>query len=161
MNKKIKKSTRGRMPNGEANPVDIHVGDRIRLRRQLLGLSQEKLASLLGLTFQQVQKYERGMNRVGASRLWDLAKVLDVPVNFFYEEMDEETANNSPRTINCELGITIGDFVTEDTDPMHRKEAIKLVKAFYRIPNRKAAEHLLIMIEEMAKSYYEREGNND
>lgn len=63
----------------------------------MLGLSQEKLASLLGLTFQQVQKYERGMNRVGASRLWDIGKVLEVPVGFFYEDMDKSVANQSPR----------------------------------------------------------------
>ena len=67
--RKIKVSSRGRTPDGEPNPIDTHVGNRIRLRRQLLGYSQEKLASLLGLTFQQVQKYEKGMNRVGASRL--------------------------------------------------------------------------------------------
>ena len=77
-----KRSSRGRTPLGEPNPIDVHVGHRIRLRRTLLGLSQEKLASLLGLTFQQVQKYERGMNRVGASRLWDISKVLEVPINF-------------------------------------------------------------------------------
>lgn len=156
----IKKSSRGRMPNGEANPIDIHVGERIRLRRQLLGLSQEKLAFRLGLTFQQVQKYERGKNRVGASRLWDIAKVLEVPVNFFYEEIDEKTANQSPRTLNGELGVAIEDFEVKDTDPMHRKEAIKLVKAYYRMPYRKAAELLFGMAEEMAKSYFERENNN-
>ena len=74
--RKIKISSRGRTPDGGPNPIDTHVGNRIRLRRQLLGYSQEKLASLLGLTFQQVQKYEKGMNRVGASRLWDMGKVL-------------------------------------------------------------------------------------
>ena len=79
----FKKSSRGRTPTGQPNPIDVHVGNRIRLRRTLLGLSQEKLASLLGLTFQQVQKYERGMNRVGASRLWDIGKVLEVPCRLF------------------------------------------------------------------------------
>ena len=74
---KTRKASRGRTPTGQPNPIDVHVGNRIRLRRTLLGLSQEKLASLLGLTFQQVQKYERGMNRVGASRLWDIGKVLN------------------------------------------------------------------------------------
>lgn len=78
----FKRSSRGRTPTGQPNPIDVHVGNRIRLRRTLLGLSQEKMASLLGLTFQQVQKYERGMNRVGASRLWDIGKVLDVPIGF-------------------------------------------------------------------------------
>ena len=92
----VKRSSRGRTPQGEPNPIDVHVGNRIRLRRTLLGLSQEKLASLLGLTFQQVQKYERGMNRVGASRLWDIGKVLEVPINFFYEDMDKSVASQSP-----------------------------------------------------------------
>ena len=91
--KKTRKSSRGRTPNGQPNPIDVHVGNRIRLRRTLLGLSQEKLAALLGLTFQQVQKYERGMNRVGASRLWDIGKVLEVPINFFFEDMDKSVAS--------------------------------------------------------------------
>src|SRR5262244_2816948 len=69
-----------------ANPIDIHVGSRVRFRRMLLGMSQEKLGEKLGLTFQQVQKYEKGINRIGASRLFDLAQVLGVPVQFFYEE---------------------------------------------------------------------------
>src|SRR6188472_1002835 len=69
-----------------ANPMDVHVGARVRLRRMLLGMSQEKLGEKLGLTFQQVQKYEKGINRIGASRLYDLAQVLGVPVQFFYED---------------------------------------------------------------------------
>jgi len=69
-----------------ANPIDIHVGSRVRFRRMLLGMSQEKLGEKLGLTFQQVQKYEKGINRIGASRLYDLAQVLGVPVQFFYED---------------------------------------------------------------------------
>src|ERR1700741_3868919 len=69
-----------------ANPIDIHVGSRVRFRRMLLGMSQEKLGEKLGLTFQQIQKYEKGINRIGASRLFDLAQVLGVSVPFFYEE---------------------------------------------------------------------------
>ena len=122
----VKRSSRGRTPQGEPNPIDVHVGNRIRLRRTLLGLSQEKLASLLGLTFQQVQKYERGMNRVGASRLWDIGKVL---------EEDE----------------------VYDSDPMQRQETIELVKAYYKIPNRKAAKHMFDLIIAMSKTTY----NND
>src|SRR3954468_15891485 len=81
------RSTRGRMPSGKPNPVDVHVGARVRLRRTLLGMSQEKLGEAIGLTFQQVQKYERGANRIGASRLWDLSRVLDCPMSFFFEDM--------------------------------------------------------------------------
>ena len=78
--RKPRKSS-GRMASkGFPNPIDVHVGQRIRQRRTLLGMSQEKLAEAIGLTFQQVQKYERGANRVGSSRLFDLARVLDVPI---------------------------------------------------------------------------------
>ena len=73
------------MPSGKPNPVDVHVGGRVRLRRTLLGMSQEKLGEAIGLTFQQVQKYERGANRIGASRLWDLSRVLDCPMSYFFE----------------------------------------------------------------------------
>jgi ribosome-binding protein aMBF1 (putative translation factor) len=74
------------------SPIDVHVGSRIRLRRTLMGLSQERLGEALGLTFQQVQKYERGVNRVGASRLFDLSRVLDVPISFFFDDMPEPLA---------------------------------------------------------------------
>src|SRR5262245_39091705 len=92
----VQRSTRGRMPSGKPNPVDVHVGSRVRLRRTLLGMSQEKLGEAIGLTFQQVQKYERGANRIGASRLWDLSRVLDVPVAYFFDEMSPSTSARSP-----------------------------------------------------------------
>src|ERR1700693_3559843 len=84
---------------GRPSPIDIHVGSRIRLRRTLLGMSQERLGEALGLTFQQVQKYERGVNRVGASRLFDLSRVLDVPISFFFDDMpDSLTASFGGQT---------------------------------------------------------------
>ena len=116
----VKRSSRGRTPQGEPNPIDVHVGNRIRLRRTLLGLSQEKLATLLGLTFQQVQKYERGMNRVGASRLWDIGKVLEVPINFFYEDMDKSVASQSPRM-----------FSLPDSQPAFLAEEDEVYEDFY------------------------------
>src|SRR5712671_2327965 len=78
----------GRQKGDKPSPIDIHVGSRVRLRRNMLGLSQEKLGGAIGLTFQQVQKYERGANRIGASRLHDLSQVLDVPVSFFFDDTD-------------------------------------------------------------------------
>ena len=152
-----RKSCRGRTPTGQPNPIDIHVGNRIRLRRTLLGLSQEKLASLLGLTFQQVQKYEKGMNRVGASRLWDISKVLEAPINFFYEDMDKDVANQSPRTfsISDETNLFLADEEEAfNSDPMLRQETIELVRAYYKIPNRKAAKYLYDLIITMSKSVY-------
>ena len=73
------------------NAVDVHVGKRVRLRRTLLGMSQEQLGSSLNITFQQVQKYERGANRIIASRLWDMSQILDVPVSYFFDDMSETT----------------------------------------------------------------------
>lgn len=153
----FKRSSRGRTPTGQPNPIDVHVGNRIRLRRTLLGLSQEKMASLLGLTFQQVQKYERGMNRVGASRLWDIGKVLEVPIGFFYEDMDQSVASQSPRMFSLPDSTPLSfaeDQETFDIDPMNRKETIELVRAYYKIPNRKAAKHLYDLIIAMSKTTY-------
>src|SRR3546814_15533847 len=87
---------------GGPNPVDVHVGSRVRLRRTLLGMSQEKLGEAIGLTLQQVQKYERGANRIGASRLFDLSRVLDVPVDFFFDEMQIGRASCRERV--CQYG---------------------------------------------------------
>ena len=160
----VKRSSRGRTPTGQPNPIDVHVGNRIRLRRTLLGLSQEKLASLLGLTFQQVQKYERGMNRVGASRLWDIGKVLEVPVEFFYEDMDEEVAKQSPRMFSLpdSTPLTLAEETENfDVDPMHRQETIELVKAYYKISNRKAAKCMYDLIIAMSKTTYNNSHDED
>jgi len=150
-----RKSCRGRTPNGQPNPIDIHVGNRIRLRRTLLGLSQEKLAALLGLTFQQVQKYEKGMNRVGASRLWDISKVLETPISFFYEDMDQEVASQSPRTFSAGKQNSLAfheDMASFNADPMSREETIELVKAYYKISNRKVAKYLFNLVIALSKA---------
>lgn len=152
-----RKICRGRTPSGQPNPIDIHVGNRIRLRRTLLGLSQERLATLLGLTFQQVQKYEKGMNRVGASRLWDISKVLETPISFFYEDMDKEVASQSPRTFssNQNNSLLLSEESDEfNTDPMLRQETLELVKAYYKIPNRKVAKSIFDLMISLSKTSY-------
>lgn len=116
---------------GKPNPVDVHVGGRVRLRRTLLGYSQEKLGDALGLTFQQVQKYERGANRIGASRLFDLSRVLDVPVSFFFDDMPDQPTP-SPA---AEGGMTDVPQVGFEADPMAKRETLELVRAYYRIPD--------------------------
>jgi transcriptional regulator with XRE-family HTH domain len=120
---------RGRTATGKPNPVDIHVGARVRLRRTLLGMSQEKLGEAIGLTFQQVQKYERGANRVGASRLYDLSRVLEVPVSFFFDDMPDEISAKSVHE-RREMSESPDPF---DNDPMNRRETLELVRAYYRI----------------------------
>jgi transcriptional regulator with XRE-family HTH domain len=89
---------------GFPNPIDVHVGHRIRQRRGLLGMSQEKVAEALGLTFQQVQKYERGTNRIGSSRLFDLTRIFSVPISYFFEGMEADVADKSPSRL---MGIPI------------------------------------------------------
>lgn len=115
---------------GHPNPIDIHVGGRVRLRRTLLGMSQEKLAEAIGLTFQQVQKYERGTNRIGSSRLFDLARVLDVPVAYFFEDMSSAVAAKTPSRIR---GFAETKSEEYEPDPMARRETLELVRAYYRI----------------------------
>jgi transcriptional regulator with XRE-family HTH domain len=111
-----------------SNPkaVDVHVGSRVRLRRTLLGMSQEKLGDAVGLTFQQIQKYERGANRIGSSRLYQFSQVLDVPVSFFFDDMPPEVAGG---------GRVSGDGgdAPERTDQFTKRETLELVRAYYRI----------------------------
>src|SRR5512141_325790 len=94
--RQIRQPGPGRRKSETPNPIDVQVGSRVRLRRSMLGLSQEKLGEAIGLTFQQVQKYERGANRIGASRLHELSRVLDVPVSFFFDDLDPVRAPAIP-----------------------------------------------------------------
>ncbi|MEO0035787.1 MAG: hypothetical protein RLZZ501_1810, partial [Pseudomonadota bacterium] len=143
-----RKANRGRTEDGDPNPIDIHVGGRVRLRRTLLGMSQEKLGEAIGLTFQQVQKYERGANRIGASRLFDLSRVLDVPVSFFFDDMSEEVSKKSPREIlRPEFDSGAEDYVHEP-DPMTKRETLELVRAYYRITD----PHVRKRVFELAKA---------
>ncbi len=110
------------------SPIDVHVGARVRLRRTLLGMSQEKLGEALGLTFQQVQKYERGINRIGASRLFDLSRVLDVPISFFFDDMPDALGGSRGLMRGGDLPTDLGE-----DDTLHRRETLELVRAYYRI----------------------------
>lgn len=143
---------RGRPPakrgSGGPNPVDVHVGARLRLRRTLLGLSQEKLGEAIGLTFQQVQKYERGANRIGCSRLFDLSRVLDVPVGYFFEEMSDDTAKRSPAKRQGGWSDRDQANFEHERDPMVKRETLELVRAYYKIDN----EMLRKQLFELTKS---------
>lgn len=123
MNKKDKQPRRTVRSHGP-DPVDVHVGQRMRLRRIMLGMSQEKLGDAIGLTFQQVQKYERGANRISASRLYDLVHVLDVPVSYFFEELGASSGSES-----------IDEHANEplQSSPMLKRETLEFVRAYLRI----------------------------
>jgi transcriptional regulator with XRE-family HTH domain len=101
------------------HPVDVHVGKRVRHRRWMLGVTQQQLAERVGIKFQQIQKYETGMNRISASRLWDIAEALDVPISFFFEGLDAGGRLDSESMA--------GDLMSD-------KEALELVRSYYAIP---------------------------
>lgn len=127
-----------------ANPMDVHVGGRVRLRRMLLGMSQEKLGEQLGLTFQQVQKYEKGVNRIGASRLFELARVLGVPVQFFYDDAPSATS-----------GIASAGFAERPSDSyvvefLGTREGLELNKAFSRISDPKVRKAVCDLVKSLA-----------
>lgn len=127
------------------NPIDVHVGGRVRLRRTLLGMSQEKLGEAIGLTFQQVQKYERGSNRIGASRLYDLSRVLDVPVGFFFDDMSDEVAARSPGQIRGHKEEL--EAIRFEPNPMARRETLELVRAYYKIDDPSVRKRLFEMVK--------------
>ncbi|CAE7898802.1 unnamed protein product, partial [Symbiodinium necroappetens] len=130
------------------NPVDVHVGQRLRQRRTLLGMSQERLGEAIGLTFQQVQKYERGANRVSASRLYDLARVLDTDLNYFFEDMHDEVARRSPGQLRG-LAEPPAPYEAEP-DPMAKRETLELVRAYYRIHDPQVRKRLFEMTKALA-----------
>ena len=123
------------------NPIDVHVGSRIRLRRQLMKMSQEKLGDELGVTFQQVQKYERGSNRVGASRLYRLSRVLEVPVQFFFEGLGEKSAVT---------GLAEGDQTPIVYDFIQSSDGVSLAESFSRIKDGRVRRRVLELVRTLA-----------
>ncbi|EDP65089.1 Predicted transcriptional regulator [alpha proteobacterium BAL199] len=130
------------------NPIDVHVGRRVRLRRTLLGMSQEQLGDALNITFQQVQKYERGSNRISASRLWDIGQILDVPVSFFFDDISDDTAAHSPRRMKA--GGAKDEYEENPADPMARRETLELVRAYYSIKNPNLRKRITEMVKSVA-----------
>jgi transcriptional regulator with XRE-family HTH domain len=134
------------------NPIDQHVGQRVRVRRLLLGLTQEKVGTALGLTFQQVQKYEKGTNRIGASRLQEISKILDVPPSYFFEGMPEALglnstgfADNVPRqyvreALNTTDGLQLNRAFVRIRDAKVRRRIIELVSQIAEADDRRASE---------------------
>ncbi len=135
-----------RNPTGVPNPVDVHVGGRVRQRRLLLGMSQTNLGDALGLTFQQVQKYESGANRVGASRLFHLSQILDVSIEYFFGDMPADVAAKSP----AHWRSSVKKPVSDELDPMAKGETLELVRAYYRIPDFKVRKRLFELAKAVA-----------
>ncbi len=130
------------------NPIDVHVGSRVRLRRTLLGMSQEKLGQAIGLTFQQVQKYERGANRIGASRLFDLSRVLDVPVSFFFDDMPPEVAKTPAQKYFTPDEVP----ETQEVDPLAKRETLELVRAYYKVVDPQVRKRVFELVKALANA---------
>ncbi len=121
------------------HPIDVHVGHRVRLRRTLLGMSRKTLGEALGLSFQQVRKYECGVDRISASKLWNLTQILDVPVSYFYDDMPADQAGPAPSGNG------------QEPDVLLKRETLELVRAYHRIPDHKARHQILKMVKALAK----------
>ncbi|MGO8713420.1 MAG: helix-turn-helix domain-containing protein [Rhizomicrobium sp.] len=127
------------MPKKQANPIDALVGNRVRLRRMLIGMSQERLGELLGLTFQQVQKYEKGVNRIGAGRLYQMAHILGVPIDYFYEGAAEQAG-----AVNADVpNPPVMEFLSSG-------EGLQLSLAFMRIKDGKVRKRVIDLIKSLA-----------
>ena len=138
---------------GKPHPVDIHVGSRVRQRRTLLGMSQEKLGDAVGLTFQQIQKYERGTNRIGCSRLYEFSKMLDVPVAYFFDEMPVNVLVGRPggRGRGRGMAEAAADFQHEK-DPLAKRETLELVRAYYKITEPRVRKRIFEMVKTVGQT---------
>lgn len=136
-------NVQGRKPN----PMDIHVGSRVRLRRMVIGMSQEKLGERMGLTFQQIQKYEKGTNRIGASRLFQLSQILDVPVQFFFEDAP---LNMMGRAAGSAAGFAESKTETYLLDFLNSRDGLELNRAFVKITDPKVRKRVVELVRALS-----------
>jgi transcriptional regulator with XRE-family HTH domain len=140
----------------QPSSIDAHVGSRVRLRRMLIGMSQEKLGELLGLTFQQVQKYEKGANRIGASRLFDISQILAVPVSYFFDDVPDEVASQhrSPNGNGNGIGHTSGHYKDLESGPhmmefVSSAEGFQLIRAYTKITDPRVRKRVLDLVKSL------------
>ena len=139
---RVRRRTKKQTSRGP-NPIDIHVGARVRLRRNQLGLTLMTLAKAVGVTYQQLQKYERGVNRIGASRLFNLSRALDVPISFFFEDLSPAAAGGGKRRTR---GLSEAPAAVLEPDSLSKRETVELIRAYYRVTDpglRKRVQDLL------------------
>jgi transcriptional regulator with XRE-family HTH domain len=133
------------VPKKQANPIDAQVGNRVRLRRMLIGMSQERLGELLGLTFQQVQKYEKGVNRIGAGRLFEVSRILGVGIDYFYEGVNSQLAG----------GFADGASSPPVMEFVSSGEGLQLSLAFMKIKDPKLRKRVLDLVKQMSEDVAE------
>ncbi len=150
----IRNPRRSSVEGDEPNPVDVFVGQKLKTRRNLIGITQENLAEAAGITFQQVQKYEKGRNRLSASRLFQFSRVLSVPIAYFFEGF---TAPDSYIGIQGGFADNAQESFTGDAEPtddiMNQKETVDLVRTYYTITDEKLRKDFLKMLKQMSKNF--------
>ncbi len=134
------------------NPIDVHVGARLRARRTLLGMSQTALGDAIGISFQQLQKNEGGSNRISASRLYELSKILDVDIGYFFDEMDRAIKSESPARLSRQKSKWLPRKPPKSEDPLHKRETLELVRAYYRITDPEIRGHVRKLIQTTASA---------
>lgn len=147
VNETVRTRARPIRTRGGPEAIDVHVGSRVRQRRTMLGMSQERLGEALGLTFQQVQKYERGANRIGASRLFHISEVLDVPINYFFEELSPALSKKKGKT-----GLQEAQAEYQH-DPMAKRETLELVRSYYKITDPRVRRRIFELTKQLGKSF--------
>ena len=139
------------------HPVDIHVGARMRQRRSLVGMSQSQLSEFVGLTFQQIQKYERGANRISSSRLYEFAKALDVPVSYFFDEMPSNALSGRPMLSRGRKGFgEAGTPFEKEKDPLIKRETLELVRAYDKIDEERVRHSIFATVKALGESGHAR-----
>ncbi len=145
---RVRRRTKKQPSRKGPHPIDVHVGSRVRLRRNLLGINQTKLAGAIGVTYQQIQKYEWGVNRVGASRLFNLSRVLDVPVSFFFEDLSPAAAGGGRRRAR---GLSEAPAAVLEPDSLSRRETVELIRAYYRVTDPHLRKRVLDLLKALGK----------
>lgn len=145
--REMRHNTRGKMQDGSPHPIDIHVGSRVRLRRSIVKMSQQELARAVGITFQQVQKYERGTNRISISRMYEMANALGVPATFFLEDMPQQFVSASKNK-----GFAEEAQAMFDADPLTKRETRALIRAYYQIAEPKLRKQILDLAKMLANA---------
>jgi transcriptional regulator with XRE-family HTH domain len=132
------------VPKKQASHIDVQVGNRVRLRRMLIGMSQERLGEMLGLTFQQVQKYEKGINRIGAGRLFEISRILGVNIDYFYEGLDDRLSGDPAGFADSPAAPPVTEFVSTG-------EGLQLSLAFMKIKDPKLRKRVIDLVKQMAE----------
>ena len=134
------------------HPVDLHVGKQLRMRRTIQGLSQEAIGRAIGVTFQQIQKYERGVNRMGSSRLYDFSRILKVPVSYFFEGLDQQASDGTDNGNSYGVGMADGGGASFEYEQLSTRETLEMMRAYYRIPDEAVRKRIYELIKSLAVS---------